>query len=512
MRVLVAEEDLITLTRLKRTLHSFGHEVEGVRDGLAAWKCLQKSPGADVAILNGLLPRKSGLEIAAELRARSSPHYTYIILLAPNGAKCEAVEALDAGADGYLVLPVSAADLAAQLKVAERVLKREEKFHEQIAGLQQQLRTHNIEPVVAEAAAPTPEPPEAERPKAGDDSSTAEAELQEEPPENQVPEVGNRPPISEMQACFESILRRIRYLPPPPVAGISDERPDFTVYSAVVLEDEHLWLDLTMEMPRRVAEALYRALMPEAPRNDAELCDALEEVCNMCQGAWKANLENAGMEPCAPGWPAARRSHEIPQCSTAKRLGASGFSLPGPIRVTLLEHLAVVMDKPLAAISPGDVLLDSLSVPGQNLPLMKRGTALNARYIARIHERLKPPPDKIITLRIVEPSPLALFMRRRPRTAMDALLIVTVKSEGKDKQLYGRVHDISEHGLGGSVSDPLSVGQTVTLDFAFDAGGEDFRLDAVVRHRQGFRCGFEFVNAPPQVAERLKKSVKELTG
>jgi CheY-like chemotaxis protein len=517
MRVLVAEQDLITLTRLKRMLQSFGHEVEGVRDGVAAWKFLRKSPGADVAIVNGILPGKTGLEIATDLRAQGLPHYTYVVLLAPNSEKCEVVEAMDAGADGHIVLPVSAAELAAQLKAAERILKREAGFRKQISGLQEQLRTHNIQPNAIDAATVTepaevPEKPEPAEPKVVEEPNPANTVQPPETPPIQLPEVGNRPPIAKMQACFDGILKRIRYVAPPDAGNDSEEPSDFTVYSAVVLEDEHLWLDMTMEMPRRAAVALYRALMSEAPHSDAELRDALEEVCNMCQGAWKTDLENAGLQPVTPGWPTARRTHEIPQCSTSKRLGASGFTLPGPIRITLLEHVAMVVEKSIADITPGEVLMDSLSVPGQKLPLMKRGTALNPRYISRILDRLKPAPEQVVTLRVVEPSPLALFMRRRgPRMTVDALLTVTVKSEGKIKQLFGRLHDLSEHGLGASIPDPLNAGQTVTLDFGLGGGDEDFRLEAILRHRQGFRCGFEFVNVPAQSAERLRQTVKELT-
>jgi CheY-like chemotaxis protein len=515
MRVLIAEEDLITLTRLKRVLRGFGHEVEAVRDGLSAWKCLEKSPGADIAILNGLLPAKSGIEIAGELRSRNSAHYTYIILLAPNSQNCEVVAALEAGADGHLVLPVSTAELAAQLKAAERILKRENKLQLEIAGLREQLRSHNIplshpEPALEEAPAPAAVP---DRPEPPDSKPAGEfgADDAPHPPEHAhsaIPEVGRAPATAQMEACFERILRRIRYVAPPATESAAEEPFDLTVYSAIVLEEQHLWLDLTMEMTRRVAVALYRALLSEVPHSDAEIRDAIEEVCNMCQGAWKTDLENAGLQPLAPGWPTARRSHEIPQTSPSQRLGSSSFTLPGPIRVTVLEQVARVVDKPLDAISPGDVLADSLSVPGQKLPLMKRGTALNARYIERIHDRLKPPEEENIKLRVIEPSSLALFMLRRwPRMSVDALLTLLVRSDGKEKQLRGRIHDISENGLGATIPDMLNPGQTVTLYFGL-SGDEEFRIEAILRRRTGFRCGFEFLNVPLPSADRLKQAIK----
>jgi CheY-like chemotaxis protein len=512
MRVLVAEEDLLTLTRLTRILRGFGHEVEAVRDGMAARKCLEKSPGVDVAILNGLLPGRGGFEVAGELRSRNSARYTYLILLVPNSERSEAVAALEAGADGHLVLPVSTEELAAQLKVAERILKRESGFQKEIAGLQGQLRRHNIQPEpadtakeeVAPAAVPEPPPP---KPETVEDFAPEELE----PPEPQpvMMAVGRAPRMTQMQACFNTILQRIRYIAPPAKENGTEEPMDLTVYSAIVLEEQHLWLDLTMEMSHRVAQALYRALLSEAPHSDAELRDALEEVCNMCQGAWKMDLESAGLQPLAAGWPTARRAHEIPHCSPAQRLGASSFTLPGPIRVTVLEHAARVLDKPLDAISQGDVLADSLSVPGQKLPLMKRGTALNPKYIMRIQDRLLSPDDNL-TLRVIEPSPLALFMLRRwPRTSVDALLTLSVKIEGKEKQMHGRIHDISENGLGATIAETLHPGQAVTLDFGL-GGDEEFRIEAILRRRQGFRCGFEFTSLPSPAMDRLRQAIKGL--
>jgi len=517
MRVLVAEEDLITLTRLTRVLRGFGHEVEAVRDGLSAWKCLGKNPAADVVILNSLLPGRGGLEITADIRSRNSANYTYVILMASDSEKSEAVASLEAGADGHLAIPVTTAELVAQLKAAERILKRETGLRKEIAGLQEQLRSHNIqpmrpapppEPVYVETA--VPEKPEPRKPESADEREPVDAPLLSEHKPALNPEVGKAPPMAQMQECFDTILRRIHYIAPPAMDNVSEEPMEHTVYSAIVLEDQQLWLDMTMEMTRRVAVALYRALLSEIPHSDAELRDALEEVCNMCQGAWKTDLEDGGLQPLAPGWPTARRTHEIPKISPAQRRNSSSFTLPGPIRVTVVEHVATIVDKSLDEISPGDVLADSLSMPGQKLPLMKRGTALNAKYIARINDRLKPAEKEVLKLRVIEPSPQALFMLRRwPRTSVDASLTLFLRSDGKEKQLQGRIHDVSENGLGATIPEMLDPGQMVILDFSLGAD-EDFRVEAILRRRHGFRCGFEFLHVPPYVAEKLKQAIKGL--
>jgi hypothetical protein len=249
--------------------------------------------------------------------------------------------------------------------------------------------------------------------------------------------------------------------------------------------------------------------MAAAPRSDEEQLDALEEVCNLCQGAWKTALARAGLEPIALGLPTARRTHEMPNYPTGKQLGSYTFTLPGPMRVTLLEHVAAVVNKPLTSISPGDVLTDPLVAPGKQLALLRRGTVLNTRYIARIHDLLNPPPEEVFMLRVIEPSPLALFMRRSPRRTVDESLTVIVRSDGREKRLYGRVHAINKNGLGATIFTTLPLGQTVTLDF--DLEGVGFRIQAIVRNCKESRCGFEFLNVPEKLLPKLKEIVRGLT-
>ena len=523
MRVLIAEDDVVAGTRLQRILSGLGHEVEVVRDGLAAGKSLEKDARGVVAILNDNLPGKGGCELAGEIRSRSWVHYTYIILLGAAHGSCGAVTALQAGADSFLALPVSAAALTAQLKVAERILKHQDQAHRTIRNLQEQLRAQQVpalwpvhESVPEKSFAPVVSS-EPELPKVIEKVTPARAVPDTKVPvrsasgtENPSSEAKTATLVSGVQSCFEKVLRRIRYHAGPD-NGNSGEPPDFTVYSALVLEDQRRWFDLKIEVSRRVATALYRTLLSEAPPSDAELYDALEEVCNMCQGAWKSDLENAGLEPIIPGCPIAKRTREVPHSSKAKQLSSTTFTLAGPIRVTLLEYTASVVDKPLAAILPGDVLADSISVAGRKLELLKRGTVLTARYIARIHEALNPSPDENFKLHVIEPSPLGMFMRRRwPRKAVDSSLTVLVRIGGMEKQLSGRVRDISENGLGAVIFDTLNLGQTVTLVFGLGDGAE-FRFEAVVRHRQPPRCGFEFLSVPTQSMDKLREAVELLS-
>jgi CheY-like chemotaxis protein len=517
MRVLVGEDDLITLTHVQRILRDLGHEVVAVRDGVAAWKYLAKATAGEVAILHGMLPGKTGLDIVSELHLRNWPHYTYVILLATRHEPCNAIAALEAGADAFLAVPVSPVELAAQLKAAERILKLKDPARKEEAEAAEQPSTPSAkespstpQSVPQPTLTPPPPPPLREPPAAEDawvfDNDSGESEI----PRGLVSGVENELPASQMQVCFEKSLKFIRYTADQNSQDVFQERPEFSVYSALVLEDQNLWLDLRMEMERRVATALYRTLMSEAPTSDVQLGDALEEVCNKGLEVWKRDLESSGLQPMTVVWATARRSHEVPNPPVTQRHVCYSFTLAGPIRVTVFEQAARILDKPLAEIARGDILADPIMATGQKVSLLKRGTILNAKYIARIHELLHPLPEEQFTLRVIEPSPLALFMMRRSaRKALDSSLKAVVRTDGKEKQVHGRVRDISENGLGAMIFDPLNPGQTVTLEFGLGGEGE-FRIDAIVRHREGSRCGFEFLSSPSPSVQKLKEAVRGL--
>jgi CheY-like chemotaxis protein len=519
MRVLLAEQDLVTSTGLQRMLRNLGHEVEVVRDGLSAWKRLERTDAPSLAILDCFLPGNDPLDIIRKVRSHPFSRYIYIVTLASKGDGDALIESLEAGADSHLGLPVSPAELAAQLKAAQRIVQNEERHEKEIARLKGESPAsaappsrHGPEvdlpqplPSLADAAPPQPPPAE----------STDQVDEAKERPEGyaaDAPAIPRQPairleglvPLARLQACFETVLRRIRYTAPEGANSDLPDGPDFTVCTAVVLEEERLWLDLKLEATHRVGEAVYRALMSEPSTSDAQLRDALEELCNMCQGAWKMAMESAGLQPMTPGWPITRYSYEIPQVSSERRLGFSSFTLPGPIRVTVIEQLATVEEKLLSSASAGDVLADPIMAPGQRIPLLHRGTAMNPRYISRIRELLDARSESDFKLRVIEPSPLVQVLQRRwPRSAIDLPLTVIQRNNGSDKVLRGRARDISENGLGAIIAETLSPGENVTLQFSFAAA--DCQVPATVRRREGCHYGFEFLSNP--FADKVKKAI-----
>jgi CheY-like chemotaxis protein len=368
LRVLVADDDVVTGTFLKLTLTKLGYEAVVVRNGLAAWQILRGPDPPRLAILDWMMPGMSGIEIVDQLRHENRSVYTYIILIsAKERQEGEGLlRAFGAGVDEFLAKPILPGALQAHLIAAHRMLEMESSLRERIADL------------IAERDAA----------KAAQHSSLSLL------------------PGSRVQSCFEAILQQVGYDQSLAPKEAGDGAPEFTVYAALVLPNQRVWLDLKMEIGRWVAATLYEKLMLQSTKSEHELCDALGEICNMCQGEWKMALEQEGLKPLTPFTPKARNSLALPPVEGGPSQGALAFELPGPIRVTIFESATVSQDKPLGSIRSGDVLAEPIIAPQQKLAFLNRGTVLNRRYIDKIQNLLGAAPGPRM-VPVIEPSPMA---------------------------------------------------------------------------------------------------------
>jgi len=121
MRILIADDDAVSLRLLEATLVKLGHEVIAVPDGTQAAALLLTDDGPRFAILDWMMPGADGISVCREIRKRSGP-YTYIILLTALNALEDLVTGLESGADDFLSKPFNKGELSARLHCGARVL------------------------------------------------------------------------------------------------------------------------------------------------------------------------------------------------------------------------------------------------------------------------------------------------------------------------------------------------------------------------------------------------------
>jgi two-component system, OmpR family, response regulator len=126
MRVLVVEDEPDLLDSLLQALREDGYAVDGAADGEDG---LFKAENMeyDAILLDQMLPKVSGREILTQLRRRKT---TPVMMLTARDAIRDRVDALDGGADDYLVKPFDLAELLARLRALIR--RAAQRSHSQI--------------------------------------------------------------------------------------------------------------------------------------------------------------------------------------------------------------------------------------------------------------------------------------------------------------------------------------------------------------------------------------------
>jgi len=117
MRVLVVEDDAKAARFLRQGLEEEGHAVDVAVDGVEGVQLGAVNP-YDVIVLDIQLPRKNGLQVAAELRRDGTT--TPILMLTGRDASADIIRGLDAGADDYLTKPFDFDELLARVRALGR--------------------------------------------------------------------------------------------------------------------------------------------------------------------------------------------------------------------------------------------------------------------------------------------------------------------------------------------------------------------------------------------------------
>ena len=122
MRILVVDDDPLTLHMVVYRLRQRGHEVISCTDGDTAWNKLESGAVPNVAILDWMMPGLNGPELCQKIRGRSDCPYVYIVMLTGRNNPEDLIAGLDAGADDYLTKPFNLGELDARLRAGKRIV------------------------------------------------------------------------------------------------------------------------------------------------------------------------------------------------------------------------------------------------------------------------------------------------------------------------------------------------------------------------------------------------------
>jgi two-component system response regulator RegX3 len=142
-KILVVEDETSFSEALVFLLQKEGFEVTVADDGSRAVAEFDRT-GADLVLLDLMLPGLAGTEVCRQIRTRSS---VPIIMLTAKDSEIDKVVGLELGADDYVTKPYSSRELIARIRA---VLRRQSDFEDpedsvlNVAGVRMDVERHEV--------------------------------------------------------------------------------------------------------------------------------------------------------------------------------------------------------------------------------------------------------------------------------------------------------------------------------------------------------------------------------
>jgi two-component system cell cycle response regulator len=136
MRILIADDSIVSRHLLDATLRKWGYEVVAASDGVEAWNILQADDAPSLAILDWVMPGMTGPEVCQKVRehakvSKEPDTYTYILLLTSKSLKEDLIEGMESGADDYVTKPFDQHELKVRLRAGTRIIDLQRQLRDQ---------------------------------------------------------------------------------------------------------------------------------------------------------------------------------------------------------------------------------------------------------------------------------------------------------------------------------------------------------------------------------------------
>jgi sigma-B regulation protein RsbU (phosphoserine phosphatase) len=139
VKILIAEDDVISRRLLETTLIRWGYKVVVTCDGTAAWEVLQSADAPSLAILDWMMPGTDGIEVCRKVRRAATPTPPYLILLTAKGRREDIVAGLRSGANDYVTKPFNREELRARVQVGMRIVELQHSLADRVNALEEAL-------------------------------------------------------------------------------------------------------------------------------------------------------------------------------------------------------------------------------------------------------------------------------------------------------------------------------------------------------------------------------------
>ena len=141
MTILIIEDEQKLLNLLKRALTTQRYTIDTAGDGEQGLQKALKN-NYSLILLDLMLPKKDGMEICRELRARDV--HTPIIMLTARGVVDDKIHGLDIGADDYLSKPFEMNELFARIRAILRRRKTSDSLILKVGDLIMDTKAHEV--------------------------------------------------------------------------------------------------------------------------------------------------------------------------------------------------------------------------------------------------------------------------------------------------------------------------------------------------------------------------------
>lgn len=129
MQVLVVEDSAVYRKVICDHLESWGFSTTVAESGEEAWQALEQPSSPRLVLLDWVLPDMDGIDLCQRIRqVGSRRNYVYVILLTSKEGRQNMLDAMQAGADDYLLKPFDESELKARLLVGKRILDLQEEL------------------------------------------------------------------------------------------------------------------------------------------------------------------------------------------------------------------------------------------------------------------------------------------------------------------------------------------------------------------------------------------------